>query len=89
MWSLFDAAGNPIFTSNDKERVEADLARLVGETAGKHVRLSLRSPASGYSTSALAIARDVEAVEVHHFGPRGGEVVHELLLCVVAGVDLC
>lgn len=31
MWSLFDAADNPIFTSNDKEKVEAGLARLVSE----------------------------------------------------------
>src|SRR6266508_2519749 len=30
----------------------------------------------------------VEAVEVHDLDPRRGEVVHELLPCVVARVDL-
>ena len=29
----------------------------------------------------------VEAIEVHHLVPRGHEVVHELLLRVVAGID--
>src|SRR5688572_2364361 len=30
----------------------------------------------------------IEAIEVHHLVPRGDEVAHELLLCVLACVDL-
>ena len=33
--------------------------------------------------------RKVVAVKVHHLVPRGHEVAHELLLPVVATVDLC
>src|SRR4029453_9991867 len=31
---------------------------------------------------------EIEPIEVHHLVPRGHEVTHELLLCVVARVDL-
>ena len=46
--------------------------------AGPGLRPNIRPPRSG----------EVEAVEVHHLGPRRHEVAHELLLRVVAGVDL-
>jgi hypothetical protein len=32
--------------------------------------------------------REVEAIQVHHFVPRGDEVVNELLLRIGAAIDL-
>jgi hypothetical protein len=37
----------------------------------------------------VPLALDVVAIEVHHFGPRGGEVFYECFLRVVAAVDFC
>src|SRR5205807_1689769 len=42
-----------------------------------------RGPAYAY-----ALYGEVEAVQIHHLGPRGHEVAHELLLRVVTRVDL-
>src|SRR5690349_21450783 len=48
-----------------------------------HPRLDRRSRARGPGRSG-----QVEAVELHHLGPRGDEVAHELLTRVLAGVHL-
>jgi outer membrane receptor protein involved in Fe transport len=47
----------------------------------------LEDPETGAGGS-LPLVPEVEAVEVHDLVPRGHEVLHELLLRVVAGVDL-
>ena len=57
---------------------------------GVPVRIAA-GPAAGHQFSRELGApgqAEVEAVGVHHLGPRGDEVAHELLLRVVAGVDL-
>ncbi len=36
----------------------------------------------------MSFSQKIEAIEVHHLGPGGDEVLHEGLLGVAAGIDL-
>src|SRR5581483_7870870 len=51
------------------------------------------TPGAGNCSAGLESRRprsggEIEAVEVHHLGPRRREVLHELLLRVGTGIDL-
>src|SRR5438034_10675911 len=66
----------------------------IGGTAGRplRTRLGSRTPRRGCSTQdpkAYSLrSRKVEAIEVHHLGPRRDEVLDELRLRIRASVDL-
>src|ERR1019366_883436 len=47
------------------------------------------APSANSAVSASSVPSDeVESIEIHDLVPRGDEVPHELVLCVVGGVDL-
>jgi hypothetical protein len=41
-----------------------------------------------FRSGGLPLAVEVEAIQFHHFRPGGNEVLHELLLRIVTGIDL-
>ncbi|OBQ38103.1 MAG: hypothetical protein AN484_24515 [Aphanizomenon flos-aquae WA102] len=62
---------------------EKDTSRLSAQQNGPPVRAG-----RGRRWAERLLLGEVEAVELHHLGPGGDEVLHELLLAVGAGVDL-
>ena len=42
-----------------------------------------------FSLCLTVLRLEIKAIEIHHLVPGRNEVLHELLLCIVARVDLC
>jgi len=71
------------------------LASAFDKSARRALQILHREVAAGRDSSPgqfnddfFLIQFQVETVEVHHLGPRVDEVMHELLACVVRGIDL-
>ena len=57
--------------------------------AGGSCRLRRNAERESLATTSSARSCDIEPIQVHDFVPRRDEVAHELLLSIVARVDLC
>lgn len=65
-------------------------ARLKATPGTRHRASRMNSGSHGGARPVLGSSGsvEIESIEIHDLVPRSDEVVHELLLCVVARIDL-